>query len=109
MEVRFGNRKRIRFSDKSHPKRGIVSVILGVLAIVILLALCIVSGTKKGNAGIEIGVMGLATMILSVIGFVLAIRSSKEEDIYHVTPAVGSILNGILILLFMVLFIRGAI
>ena len=101
MEVRFGNRKRIRFSDKKHPKHGIISVVLGVL--------CIVSGHAKGRAGMEIGALGLATMVLSIIGFVLAVRCNKEEDIYHVTPAVGSVLNGIMILLFMVLFIKGAI
>ena len=101
MEVRFGNRKRIRFSDKKHPKHGIISVVLGVLSIIILLT--------KGRAGMEIGALGLATMVLSIIGFVLAVRCNKEEDIYHVTPAVGSVLNGIMILLFMVLFIKGAI
>ena len=104
MEVRFGNRKRIRFSDKKHPKHGIISVVLGVLSIIILLTLCIVSGHAKGRAGMEIGALGLATMVLSIIGFVLAVRCNKEEDIYHVTPAVGSVLNGIMILLFMVLF-----
>ena len=104
MEVRFGNRKRIRFSDKKHPKHGIISVVLGVLSIIILLTLCIVSGHAKGRAGMEIGARGLATMVL-----VLAVRCNKEEDIYHVTPAVGSVLNGIMILLFMVLFIKGAI
>ena len=104
MEVRFGNRKRIRFSDKKHPKHGIISVVLGVLSIIILL-----SGHAKGRAGMEIGALGLATMVLSIIGFVLAVRCNKEEDIYHVTPAVGSVLNGIMILLFMVLFIKGAI
>lgn len=109
MEVRFGNRKRIRFSDKKHPKHGIISVVLGVLSIIILLTLCIVSGHAKGRAGMEIGALGLATMVLSIIGFVLAVRCNKEEDIYHVTPAVGSVLNGIMILLFMVLFIKGAI
>ena len=54
MEVRFGNRKRIRFSDKKHPKHGIISVVLGVLSIIILLTLCIVSGHAKGRAGMEI-------------------------------------------------------
>ena len=69
MEVRFGNRKRIRFSDKKHPKHGIISVVLGVLSIIILLTLCIVSGHAKGRAGMEIGALGLATMVLSIIGF----------------------------------------
>ena len=84
-------------------------MVLGVLSIIILLTLCIVSGHAKGRAGMEIGALGLATMVLSIIGFVLAVRCNKEEDIYHVTPAVGSVLNGIMILLFMVLFIKGAI
>lgn len=66
MEVRFGNRKRIRFSDKKHPKHGIISVVLGVLSIIILLTLCIVSGHAKGRAGMEIGALGLATMVLSI-------------------------------------------
>ena len=93
MEVRFGNRKRIRFSDKKHPKHGIISVVLGVLSIIILLTLCIVSGHAKGRAGMEIGALGLATMVLSIIGFVLAVRCNKEEDIYHVTPAVGPVIK----------------
>ena len=50
MEVRFGNRKRIRFSDKKHPKHGIISVVLGVLSTIILFTLCNVSGHAKGRA-----------------------------------------------------------
>lgn len=109
MEVRFGNRKRIRFSDKKHPKHGIISVVLGVLSIIILLDTLHCVRTAKGRAEWKLVALGLATMVLSIIGFVLAVRCNKEEDIYHVTPAVGSVLNGIMILLFMVLFIKGAI
>ena len=113
MEVRFGNRKRIRFSDKKHPKHGIISVVLGVLSIIILLTLCIVSGHAKGRAGMEIGALGLATMVLSIIGFVLAVRCNKEEDIYHVTPAAKTSQSSFSISsyfhIFMVLFIKGAI
>ena len=82
MEVRFGNRKRIRFSDKKHPKHGIISVVLGVLSIIILLTLCIVSGHAKGRAGMEIGALGLATMVLSIIGFVLAVRCRNIRNFF---------------------------
>lgn len=108
MEVRFGKRKRIRFSDKSHPPRGIVSVGLGVLTCAILLILCIVSGKAKGNAGIGIGFAGIGALGMSIAGFILAVRCSREEDIYMVTPAVGSVLNGVLTLILMMLFIKGA-
>lgn len=109
MEVRFGNRKRIRFSDKKHPKAWNYFSGTGCPFDYYSLDTLHCVRTCKSRAGMEIGALGLATMVLSIIGFVLAVRCNKEEDIYHVTPAVGSVLNGIMILLFMVLFIKGAI
>lgn len=79
MEVRFGNRKRIRFSDKKHPKHGIISVVLGVLSIIILLTLCIVSGHAKGRAGMEIGALGLATMVLVSLDLCLRFAVTKKK------------------------------
>ena len=70
MEVRFGNRKRIRFSDKKHPKHGIISVVLGVLSIIILLTLCIVSGHAKGRVPlrlVQIPVVPSASLVRSVV------------------------------------------
>lgn len=108
MEIRFGKRKRIRFSDKSHPTRGIVSVGLGILSLIVLVVLCIVSGRAKGNAGIGIGFAGIWALGMSIAGFILAVRCSREEDIYMATPAVGSVLNGVLTLILMMLFFKGA-
>lgn len=108
MEVRIGKRKKIQFSDKTHPPRGIVSVILGGLALLILVILCIISGRAKGQAGIGIGFAGICALGMSFIGFVMAVRCSRDEDIYMVTPAVGSVLNGTLTLMLMVLFFIGA-
>lgn len=109
MQVRFGKRKRIQFSDRSHPVRGIVSVGLGILSFLILLVLCILSARAKGNASIGIGFAGILALVASVVGFVLAVRCSREEDIYMVTPAVGSVLNGVLTLMLMLLFFIGAV
>lgn len=109
MEVRFGNRKEYVLVIRNIRNMELFRWYWVSFQIIILLTLCIVSGHAKGRAGMEIGALGLATMVLSIIGFVLAVRCNKEEDIYHVTPAVGSVLNGIMILLFMVLFIKGAI
>lgn len=108
MQVRFGKRKKIRFSDKSHPTRGIVSVGLGGMSLIVLVVLCVVSGRAKGQAGIGIGFAGMGALSLSIAGFILAVRCSREEDIYMVTPAVGSVVNGTLTLMLMVLFFIGA-
>ncbi len=109
MEVRFGKRRRIRFSDKTHPAGGIVSVILGIVSLLALVTLCILSGQAKGNAGIGIGFAGMGVLSMSLDGFVLAVRCSREEDIYMSTPAVGSVLNGVLMLIMLMLFIRGVV
>ena len=79
MEVRFGNRKRIRFSDKKHPKHGIISVVLGVLSIIILLTLCIVSGHAKGRAGMEIGALGLERWYLVSLDLCLRFAATKKK------------------------------
>lgn len=108
MQVRFGKRKKIRFSDKSHPPRGIISVILGGISFLVLIVLCVVSGKAKGQAGIGIGFAGILALGMNVAGFILAVRCSREEDIYMITPAVGSVMNGTLTLMLMVLFFIGA-
>ena len=55
--------------------------------------------------------LGIKILVVTVVfgTIIILVSCNKEEDIYHVTPAVGSVLNGIMILLFMVLFIKGAI
>lgn len=108
MQIRFGKRKKIQFSDKTHPPRGIVSVILGGVTLCLLVTLCIISGRAKGQAGIGIGFAGICALGMSLFGFIIAVRCSREEDIYMVTPAVGSVLNGTLTLMLMVLFFIGA-
>lgn len=109
MQVRFGKRKRIQFTDRSHPVMGILSVILGVVSLVILAVLCIVSGQSGGNAGIFAGVIGIMSMIISVVGFVMAVKCYRQEDIYMITPALGSVLNGMLVIVFLLLFFIGAV
>lgn len=108
MQVRYGKRKRIQFTDRSHPTMGVVSVVLGLGALVALIALFIVSSRAKGNSGLTIGVMGMMAMTMSIAGFVMSVKCYRQEDIYRVLPTIGSVLNGILIIIFLLLFFIGA-
>lgn len=108
MRVRFGKRKRILFTDRSHPIQGIVSVIFGLVALVALVSLCLLSSKAKGNAGLAVGTIGMLAMIVSIVGFFMALRCYRQEDIYRITPIIGSVLNGILFSVFLLLFFIGA-
>jgi len=102
-------KRRIRFTDKKHPIQGILSTIMGILTLVILLLLFFVSGKAKGNADLMIGLAGILDMIASAVGFVLARRCYKKEDIYMTTPAVGSFINALVFLALLILYIVGLI
>ncbi len=109
MQVRFGNRRKIQFTDKTHPVMGIVSVILGCAALVLLVVLCVVSSMAKGTAGLGIGYLGILVLGIACAGFLLAARCYRKEDIYMATPAVGSVLNGLLVVAGLLLYVIGAV
>ncbi|MBO5488977.1 MAG: hypothetical protein J5972_03625 [Eubacterium sp.] len=109
MIFRFGKRRRIRFSDKTHPAMGIASVIIGVISLVAMIVLFIVSGSRKGQADLGIGIWGLLILIAAIVGFVLAMRCYKKEDIYMGTPRTGSVLNGLVVLVCVGLYVMGAL
>lgn len=109
MRIRIGKRRKIQFTDKKHPFIGIVSMIIAFISLIGMIALFVGSGMAKGNAGILYGYLGIVNLIVSVVGFVLSLRCYRKEDVYMTTPAVGSVLNGIIIILFLILYFEGAL
>ncbi len=103
------SKRKIQFSDRSHPKAGIISAVMGAVALVLLLVLFLISGADRGLSGGWIGVAGMWTLILSIVGFVLAAKSYRMEDIYKITPMLGSIFNGIVVVAMMLLYVAGAV
>ena len=91
MQIRFGKRRRIRFTDKTHPAAGILSVVMGTVAWIVLIILVMISGAAGGKSGLVLGVAGLLDLVFSAVGFWLAMRCYKKEDIYiKRTPGIGA-------------------
>lgn len=109
MQIRFGSRKKIQFTDKVHPVSGIMSVIIGVLSLAALVTLCLISSSEKGNAGFLFGVYGLLVLVAGVIGFIMAAKCYKREEIYMATPAVGTVLNVLIILICILIYVLGVV
>ena len=101
MQIRFGKRRRIRFTDKTHPAAGILSVVMGTVAWIVLIILVMISGAAGGKSGL--------VLVFSAVGFWLAMRCYKKEDIYMTTPAAGTVLNGLLVLGLVILYVIGAV
>ncbi len=105
--ARRRNRQKIQFSSRMHPKSGILSVVLGAFSLLALLFLFLESGANRGNPGTWVGVAGFWILILSVVGFVIATKSYRMEDIHMITPRLGSILNGVVMVSMIVLYVVG--
>ena len=60
-----------------------------------------------GGAGPAIGLMGLLSLIFSVIGFILGIRGFQEDEVYYLFSKIGVGLNGMLFILWMLIFVAG--
>ncbi len=109
MSRRRKSKQNIRFSTRSHPRIGILSLIMGAVAIVILITLCLISGADSGMSGPWIGIAGIWTLVMAVVGFVFAVRSYRMEDIYMITPTLGSVFNGTALVVMLLLYVVGTV
>lgn len=108
MQIRFGRRKKIQFTDKIHPPQGIIAALIGLVSVVLLCVLFTLSYQSKGNSGLYIGVLGMLDLAVSIVGFIMAVKCFKKEDIYIFTPTLGAVLNGMMIICCMLLYVTGA-
>lgn len=109
MQIRIGKRRKIQFTDKKHPLQGILSALLAALSFAMMIILFVCSGMEKGNGRIMYGYLGILNLLLSVTGFVLSLRCLKREDIYVTTPTIGSVFNGVIIIIYLILYFMGAL
>ncbi len=109
MNIRIGKRRKIQFTDKKHPMMGIASMVMSFVSLIIMFALFIGSGNAQGQGGMVYGYLGMLNLILSVVGFVLALKCLKKDDVYLTTPTIGSVLNGMIIIIFLMLYLVGVL
>lgn len=91
---RIFNRAYI-FTNKKNPKWGIMSFILGLIAVVSVCIVVYLTYQNKGAAFMQYGAVILLEIIYSGIGIVLGIRSNMEQDIYRFFPVAGIIFNAL--------------
>ena len=103
----MAKKNKIIFSDKYHPIMGILSCIIAFIGLLCMIALFIISTIHKGNAGAFCGYIGLACMLMCLIGVIISIRLFNQDDIYMSTPFWGLTINGILTLGYMGMYIYG--
>lgn len=100
-------KRKIKFRGEQQSKRGIFSFIIAIFVVVSFIVLSLISSMAKGAGGIELGAIGLLCFAFAIYGFLLAIKATKEKDIFYKLPIASMILNGLFIILYFVLYLIG--
>ena len=99
----------LHLTAKHHPRRAIIATLLGLLSLGVFAAVCIAAGSSDGHAGLLSGVMGMICLLIAIFGFVLSWFSLHEDNIRPLFPTISSLLNGLLVILYMLVYIWGTV
>lgn len=92
---------------KKHSARGILSSVLAGISLLLFLASLFCSLVFHGNGGLYLGAMGLIAIVLSVYGFILGLQSLGERERDLLYCKVGALGNGVLMVVWLALFLMG--
>ena len=81
------------FTNKKNPKWGIMSFILGLVAITSVCIAVYFTYQRKGAAQMQYGAAVLLAVIYAGIGLALGIRTSLKQDVYRFFPVAGIVFN----------------
>ena len=100
-------RSNYKFTNKKHPVKAVSSTILGCVSLFGILGAIYLSFLQRGDTKPGYGLTGLLSVAFCVTGLVLGILSFRERDSFYVLSWVGSILNGLILIIVALLFILG--
>ena len=85
--------KGYKFTNKKHPEKGIMSTILGLIALVSLACAVYQTYLAGGIAQTNMGVVGLLATIFAFVGVILGYIAKNETDIFPFFAYLGMVLN----------------
>ena len=104
----MARRYRYAFAKKREAQQGKLSAVLAAVSLVLFVtAVLLAAYMLGGKFGFIIGGVCLFAALLSAYGFVMGLMSFSDEECMHRTSVVGSILNGVITVGWLVFFLMG--
>lgn len=103
----MARRYRYSFTKKKEAGKGKLSVGLAVSSFVLFAAAVALVFVLEESLGFLIGSLGLFAALLSIYGFIMGLLSFSEEGKSHRTSIIGSITNGVIMIIWLGIFLTG--
>lgn len=81
---------------KKYTKGGRVASVIAICSLLIIAAAIVVSVLMRGKAGIYVGLMMLISLMTSIVGFGIGIKSFQEENKFLRYTYIGTIANAMI-------------
>ena len=107
--VKIRKKKSFMFTTRHYSFMSVMGIVLGVINVFFGAAMVIQSYRNEGRVGAGYGSAGLFSAFLCVIGIVCGIRSLGERDTYIAPAVVAIVINGAVILWWVIMIIISAV
>ena len=91
-------RSKFMFTNKKNSRRGMISSVLGVIALTSVILAVVLSYQGRGTMNARLGLAVLFAFAFSIGGIINGIRSRMEQDVFLLFPILGIITNSLVIL-----------
>lgn len=103
----MAKRYRYSFTKKKEAGKGKLSVGLAVASFLLFAGSVMLAFFLEGSYGFLVGGTGLFATLLSVYGFIMGLMSFSEEEKSHRTSIIGSIANGVIMIMWLGVYLTG--
>lgn len=79
-------RKRFKFTERSHSKKGMIACLLSVAILIVYGVIVTQAFRTKGTLSAYYGSAGISLLVLSIGMVILSVQSLTEEDSYPLFP-----------------------
>lgn len=100
---------KYKFSIKTHPAEGFISLGLGMSALTVLGVSCYLAYISRGNIGEVTALVNMFAFMITIGGIVFAVLAFQKKDIHTLFPALGAGINGILAIVYLVIYLTGTL
>lgn len=100
-------RNSFKFTEKTHSKRGIISLSVSSVAILIYIVFIFLSYLGNGNLSTYFGSIGVFAMLAAMVSLVISLIGLKEEDSFKIFSRLGLGASIVAVILWLGTYIMG--
>ena len=86
-------RRKYKFSDKHHTKRGIIASLLIIPGLAMIVISIVLAAENRGEGGYVVGLLPFLSLLTSTAGIVLAATTFRKPDTIYTFSWIGLIAN----------------